>query len=344
MTAIYEYGYILGNIMFPVIFYCFADYVKIQVGITVFEMIVFGFYYFIVKESPRWQLTREKFDELEENLFRTAKVTGRYDSDHEIRAKIQCLIKNHVTNKELQEKKEEKEESDQTRTDKNTSNSTPSILDVWKDVWKVPSLLKLCLILYFTWFAEALTGYGKFYNIESIGGNLFLNVLVMSFGGIITNGILYFSISRFKRKTLLIFFISLNSLSLFLTALSSFDEERIMARVIFMLLSTVAGIASYHMVYIYTTESFPTSMRQISIGTCSIFARLGSCFAPFVKELTRATHLFVSLTAFSLLSLISMILLTLVPDTTDIQLPDTITQTQAVSFKRNQDQENKQTA
>ena len=101
-----------------------------------------------------------------------------------------------------------------------------------------------------------------------------------------------------------------------------------------MLLSTIVGIASYHMVYIYTTESFPTSMRQISIGTCSIFARLGSCLAPFVKELTNATHLFVSLLTFSVLAFATIVLLSFVPDTTDIQLPDTITQTQAVTPKQ----------
>ena len=338
MTAIYEYGYTFGNIMFPVVFYAFADYVTIQIGVTLFEIILFALYYYHVKESPRWQLTQEKYEDLEDNLFHAARESRRYATSGEIHAKIQILIKNHVTSKQLEEKVKELEEktemerkmSEVTSGEDSSQNNNPSIIDVWR----VPSLLKLCLILYFVWFSEALIGYGKFYNIENIGGNLFLNVLIMSLGGIITNALLFLTIPKFKRKTLMIFYIAMNCVTLLLTGLCSFHENLLTARIIFMFLSTIVGIASYHMVYIYTTESFPTSMRQISIGTCSIFARLGSCLAPFVKELTNATHLFVSLLTFSVLAFATIVLLTFVPDTTDIQLPDTITQTQAVNPKQ----------
>lgn len=333
MTAIYEYGYTFGNIMFPIVFYAFADYVTIQIGVTIFEIVMFLFYYYMVKESPRWQLINDRFEDVEVNLYLAAKATGRYKSDGDIHQKVQVLIRNHVAAKELQQKEAgiTSGKDDQDEGGKKSSNEySTGILDVWR----VPSLLKLCLILYFVWFAEALIGYGKFYNIENIGGNLFLNVLIMSCGGIITNAVLFITIPRFKRKTLMIAFIAMNCISLLLTAMCAFHESLLTPRIVFMLMSTIVGIASYHMVYIYTTESFPTSMRQISIGTCSIFARVGSCLAPFVKELTNATHLFVALMGFAVLSFATIVLLKFVPDTTDIQLPDTITQTQAVTPNR----------
>jgi OCT family organic cation transporter-like MFS transporter 4/5 len=87
---------------------------------------------------------------------------------------------------------------------------------------------------------------------------------------------------------------------------------------------------SFNTLYLMTTEFFPTDMRQTSVGICSIFARIGSMIAPFMKELTLATSLWVSFAIFAALTVATAILWLLLPETMDIQLPDNILQTRKV--------------
>ena len=52
----------------------------------------------------------------------------------------------------------------------------------------------------------------------------------------------------------------------------------------------------YHTIYVLSVESFPTVIRQLSVGTCSVASRFASILSPFTKELVRIfLFLFLSL-------------------------------------------------
>ena len=42
---------------------------------------------------------------------------------------------------------------------------------------------------------------------------------------------------------------------------------------------------SFGMIYIYTPELYPTSIRSITMGICNTAARSGSALAPFAADL-----------------------------------------------------------
>jgi MFS transporter, OCT family, solute carrier family 22 (organic cation transporter), member 4/5 len=43
--------------------------------------------------------------------------------------------------------------------------------------------------------------------------------------------------------------------------------------------------SAYATIYMYSTELFPTSVRNSCMGSCSMMARFGSMSAPFVNTL-----------------------------------------------------------
>ncbi|XP_022236852.1 organic cation transporter protein-like, partial [Limulus polyphemus] len=82
--------------------------------------------------------------------------------------------------------------------------------------------------------------------------------------------------------------------------------------------------SSFSVIYIYSTELFPTVVRNVGLGSCSMSARIGSMVAPFVKELGKATSKGVPFGIFGGLSVISGLLVLLLPETNKLPIPDTL--------------------
>ena len=62
-----------------------------------------------------------------------------------------------------------------------------------------------------------------------------------------------------------------------------FDGQVII--IVFAMLIKFCMSISYYIIYIYSAEIYPTLVRQVGVGCNSSLARIGSCIAPFVKEL-----------------------------------------------------------
>ena len=310
MSIIYEVGWLVGEMLLPWAYYFVPDYVTVQVAVTCFEIIVFIGYIFVIKESPRWQMTHGRYEEAQATLKKAALEKGIL-SETEIDRRIQLL--KEYTIREEEELKQQK-------------MNKLSLLDFFKD----PKLLKITVILCYSRFCLALIGYGSFLNIGNLGGSLHMNVFFGSISSVVSNIIMYFLIQRMDRRTLMQTGIVAKCFSLLGLLCCSFHDVLIPGRILFYNLSSIAGWLTLITMYIYITEFFPTTMRQTAHGICSFFARVGSVIAPFVKELTLATSLAVPVALFVFLAATCAFLWIFLPDTTDIELPDTILQTKRV--------------
>ena len=81
----------------------------------------------------------------------------------------------------------------------------------------------------------------------------------------------------------------------------------------------------YHTVYVLSVESFPTVIRQLSVGTCSVASRFASVVAPFTKELSNLMGLPFTFGLFTVLALCSFTAIFFIPETRGKEIPDTIT-------------------
>ena len=50
------------------------------------------------------------------------------------------------------------------------------------------------------------------------------------------------------------------------------------------MIGKAAITASFSVIYVYTAELFPTSVRHIAVGSSSMMARIGGLVAPFMGE------------------------------------------------------------
>ena len=105
-----------------------------QTTVSATEILLYIGYLLVIWESPRWLLTHGMYTQVEK-MLRTAALARGLLSPQEITRRIESLKVN--TAREL-------------AADKEAGLENQTVLDVWR----VPRLLKISLILYFTWFAQ----------------------------------------------------------------------------------------------------------------------------------------------------------------------------------------------
>ena len=147
------------------------------------------------------------------------------------------------------------------------------------ELFKVSSLRRCTVILYYIWFTNNLIYYGFSLNADSlIPGDLYINTII---GGSLelvayTLSILCFLyLGRIVPMSLCMIF---GGLSLLLTAvLSSELSKQILSQAGRFLIT-----ASFAMVYQFTTEMMPTVVRNSGLGSCAFMGRIGSIIAPYI--------------------------------------------------------------
>lgn len=55
--------------------------------------------------------------------------------------------------------------------------------------------------------------------------------------------------------------------------------------VLLAMIGKLAITSSYGAVYVFTAEQFPTVIRNVGLGACSTFARIGGVIAPYINHL-----------------------------------------------------------
>ena len=78
------------------------------------------------------------------------------------------------------------------------------------------------------------------------------------------------------------------------------------------------------MIFIYTSELFPTSVRGSGIGLCSLMARVGALFTPFMSDLAEITSEKLPYWLLGGFAVLSGLLCILLPETLGSKLPEDI--------------------
>lgn len=101
----------------------------------------------------------------------------------------------------------------------------------------------------------------------------------------------------------------------------------------FFMMGKVCIQAAFNILYIFTSEMYPTVVRNSAVGVASMVARIGSGTSSYVAILSDVTLPVVPMIIFSVFSLVAGMLVLLLPETRDQPLPDTLQD--AVTFLKN---------
>merc|ERR1719510_1295774 len=100
--------------------------------------------------------------------------------------------------------------------------------------------------------------------------------------------------------------------------------------VVFNILGRASSIGTLAICYIYSAEIFPTVVRNVGIGSSSVWARISPMIAPYIADNLKVYGERVPLVIFGLVALFAGFLVSFLPETADHKLPDTIAEGEAM--------------
>ncbi|XP_044259279.1 solute carrier family 22 member 3-like [Tribolium madens] len=288
ISTLLSSSYTLGEVFVAGLAWKFQDWRLIIYFLYGPPLFLFA-YFWIIPESIRWNLSKGKIEEAKETLKRVAKVNGKEISEHS----LEKLFK-----------------VSQVKTQ-----------DSFFDVFKSPILVCRLVVCFFCWITCSFLFFGLTLNSIDLAGDPYLDFILTTLVEIPAYFACIYLVDKLGRKRSL-------SGSFFLTGIScclfTFIPKGSPNVSLFLwLLAKFGSTAAYTVIFVITSELFPTPLRHSLVGACSTFSTIGSMVAPQTPLLAQIWDPLPTI-LYTIMAVIAGFLTLLFPETRDVRLPDTI--------------------
>nr|XP_032833194.1 solute carrier family 22 member 15 [Petromyzon marinus] len=161
------------------------------------------------------------------------------------------------------------------------------------DVGTHPVLRTRTLVMMYTWFVCSLVYYGLTLGVGDLSRDVHMGLALSGLAELPSYPLSLFLInaSWCGRRRGLSGFLSCGGIAcIAVAALVTLSGEHEVARQYLALAGKLCISAAFSIVYIYTSELYPTSIRNVALGLSSTSSRLGGILAPFIPSLSWVMH------------------------------------------------------
>ncbi|CAG9769662.1 unnamed protein product [Ceutorhynchus assimilis] len=256
-------------------------------------------YLWLLPESLRWNLSKGRIAECQETLRTLAKVNGKEISDKELETLDIVVAEINEPGKSL-------------------GKSSSLFMEAFTSRTLMLRLIACCIC----WVTCTFLFYGLTLNsVSLVAGNKYLDFILTSLVEIPAYFACNFVVEKCgRKKTLFVSYLLTGAaclLFIFIPNTSRWGSLSVY------LIGKFGATASFTILYVITSEMFPTNLRNSFMGTCSTFGRCGSMISPQTPLLAKLWGP-LPLLSFAGMSLIAGVLTLLFPETLHKKLPDTV--------------------
>lgn len=297
-------GYCTGAAFIPLLGWLVTDWHWLM-RVVGMSGVIYIPYYWWIPESPYWLLSSGKDEEAKKLLRKVAKYNGveNFDADEAINTF-------QAEEKALEEKRMKEQGQSET-------------LKYWKLVKQMltnSTITIRLLVAYLSWIVTNMVYYGLALSVTQLNGNRFINAFIsgiLEFPGILFG---FWALQVIGRPLSLSCTMGFGGVCL---AVAPFLTDATLMNV-FVIAGKTALISSFYINFSITGEMAPTLFRNLAVGSCSAFGKIGSFTAPYLMYLGETTSKFVPYMVMGLLALLSAALsFFILPETKGTVLPAT---------------------
>lgn len=198
------------------------------------------------------------------------------------------------------------------------------------DILTFPKLRIKTLIMFFNWFSSSFMLYGIALNWQGLTGGLFINFLIAAILDFPGKLLALMSLTWMGRRFP---YIGLSFLAGLFFIINLFIPRGVyegeLPVVVISMISSFCVSASFSMLWMWTAELMPTTLRNSGVGTCSLFARFGGILSTTISVLAEISPL-IPIGLFAFFAMTSALLSLFLPETHGQPLPDTPEQSEQV--------------
>ncbi|XP_069888179.1 organic anion transporter 3-like isoform X2 [Dipodomys merriami] len=189
------------------------------------------------------------------------------------------------------------------------------------DLVRIPTLRRMTFCLAIAWFSTGFAYYSLAMGVEEFGVNLY--ILQIIFGGvdIPAKFVTILSISYLGRRITLAAVLLLAGVAILSLIFVPLDMQ--MVRTAVAVFGKGCMSSSFSCLFLYTSELYPTVIRQTGMGASNLWARVGSMIAPLVK-ITGEVQPFIPNVIYGTMALLGGIAAFFLLETLNRPLPETI--------------------
>uniref|UniRef100_A0A8D0FZ50 Major facilitator superfamily (MFS) profile domain-containing protein n=1 Tax=Sphenodon punctatus TaxID=8508 RepID=A0A8D0FZ50_SPHPU len=255
------------------------------------------FYIWVLPESARWLVTRGKTEEAKK-LLQKADAVNRRTIPEEL--------------------------LDQLTSEKAKSGN---ILDLFKK----PNIRKMTLVMLYVWFVNSMVYYGLSLNVGDFGLDIYLTQFVFGAVEIPARFSCIIFLQWIGRKNSQASCLFLGGIVCLL--ITAIPKGWPVVVTVLAVVGKFALSASFSTSYVYSAELFPTVIRQVGVGLCSMSARVAGIISPLIGLLDEY-HPAISMAMFGGAAVMGGLLCLLLPETRGKELQDHMQMEEAVASQR----------
>jgi OCT family organic cation transporter-like MFS transporter 4/5 len=186
-----------------------------------------------------------------------------------------------------------------------------------------PSYLRSTLIITFVWIVVNVGSYTLLLNSAKLSGNLFWNYILLSLTYLVPGTAFMVSKDHVSQKHWLA--ITTATLGVACITLAFIPKDLTTGVLIVFLIGKMATNGTFSLVYMLSSELFPTNLRNQSLATSSTIARVFGLVCPYVANLSVYWKPLPML-VLGIPALVATLLVMMLPDTTEKGLPQNMVQ------------------
>uniref|UniRef100_A0A8C5R847 Major facilitator superfamily (MFS) profile domain-containing protein n=1 Tax=Leptobrachium leishanense TaxID=445787 RepID=A0A8C5R847_9ANUR len=289
------YCYTAGQLLLAGLAYGIRDWRWLQLAISI-PFIIFFFYSWWFPESARWLVLSGNPEKAVKVIKNVAVFNGKKEEAEKIT--LESLKSDMV--KEVACGKE-----------------TYSIVDLVR----TSTLRRISCFVSFVWFSTSFSYYGLAMDLQKFGISIYLVQVIFGSVDIPAKLVSTACMIYIGRRVTQCASLILGGLAVLANIFVPTDLQ--ILRTSLAVFGKGCFASSFSCVFLYTTEMYPTVVRQSGLGLGSTMARMGGIVAPLVKMLG-GFYPFLPLAIYGAAPIISGLLVYFLPETVNKPLPDTI--------------------
>ncbi|NXN22471.1 S226A protein, partial [Nycticryphes semicollaris] len=319
-VAITGFAYTLGQILLAGMAYAVPHWRWLQLTVSL-PFFVFLLYSWWLAESARWLVLSGRAERAVKVLQRVARINKRKEEGEKITVEVRWPHGEGGLGLPPRPPSTSPISSQILKSNMKEELAGLKSSYTISDLVRTPVIRHIFFCLSIVWFSISFSYYGLAMDLQNFGVSIYLIQVIFGAVDFPAKVVVTVSVSYIGRRVSLMVALFLAGLVIIANIFVSTELQTV--RTALAVIGKGCLSASFNCVFLYTTELYPTPIRQTGLGFGSTMARVGGIVAPLVKMMDEY-YPFLPPAVYGVAPVVAAVAAGFLPETLNKPLPDTI--------------------